>query len=129
MIWAVFRGFVAGFIHGYLWGLPNIPGKQLMPHLQLALFLSLMKLNEANLELESAEMELKKINMKLKKSKRELKRAKMELLEAIRTQMELVVLMREIRQDHIMWEYETDFSLKMAEDECIEILRSRINSD
>ena len=135
MIWTIFHTY-AGLLPGYPWGFPDFPYKQFLPHLQLVLFLTLMELNKANVEVKKAEMELKKAEMELRKAKMELRKAKMELKKAKRNlldirkaQRELRELERNFRQSDIVWEVKNDPLLKMAEDECIEILKSKMNID
>ena len=128
MIWTIFHTY-AGLLPGYPWGFPDFPYKQFLPHLQLVLFLTLMELNKANVELKKAEMELRKAKMELRKAKMELKKAKRNLLDIRKAQRELRELKRNFRQSDIVWEVKNDPLLKMAEDECIEILKSKMNID
>ena len=128
MIWTIFHTY-AGLLPGYPWGFPDFPYKQFLPHLQLVLFLTLMELNKANVELKKAEMELRKAKMELRKAKMELKKAKGNLLDIRKAQRELRELKRNFRQSDIVWEVKNDPLLKMAEDECIEILKSIMNFD
>ena len=128
MIWTIFHTY-AGLLPGYPWGFPDFPYKQFLPHLQLVLFLTLMELNKANVEVKKAEMELRKAKMELRKAKMELKKAKGNLLDIRKAQRELRELKRNFRQSDIVWEVKNDPLLKMAEDECIEILKSKMNID
>ena len=135
MIWTIFHTY-AGLLPGYPWGFPDFPYKQFLPHLQLVLFLTLMEFNKPNVEVKKAEMELKKAEMELRKAKMELRKAKMELkkakgnlLDIRKAQRELRELKRNFRQSDIVWEVKNDPLLKMAEDECIEILKSKMNID
>ena len=99
MIWTVLNAF-ARILPGYPWGLfPAFPSKEFQPHLQLALFLTLMELNKSNLELERAQTEMKEIDMRLREVKTQLREAKKRLLEAIRAQVELREVKRKIRQE------------------------------
>ena len=60
-----------------------------------------------------------------------LKKVKREWIEKKKTILELktriIYLKRKVRQGHIMLQYKNDLMLKVAEDECIEDLQSRMN--
>ena len=99
MIWTVLNAF-ARILPGYPWGLfPAFPSRDFQPHLQLALFLTLMELNKSNLELERAQTEMRDIDLRLREVKMELREAKRRLFEAIKAQVELRELKRKLRHN------------------------------
>ena len=98
---------------------------------------SLKELQETEPRVEERLLELRQflettvVKPLLKKSKMELKRGKRELKLKLKLQLEhtrkVMELERKVRQANIMKEYENDLLLKVAEDECIIILKSRMN--
>ena len=98
---------------------------------------SLKELQETEPRVEERLLELRQflkstvVNPLLKKSKMELKRVKRELKLNLKLKLEhtrkVMELERKVRQANIMKEYENDLLLKVAEDECIIILKSRMN--
>ena len=99
----------------------------------------LKELQEKELEVEERLLELRRfwnitiMKPLLKRSKMERKKAKREQMERkkliLELNREIVDLKRKVRQEHIMQIYQDDPLLKVAEGECIEILKSSMNVD
>ena len=69
----------------------------------------------------------------LKRKEMEQKKAKREEMERnkliLKLNREIIDLKRKVRQEHIVQQYKDNLFLKAAEDECIEILKCRMNVD
>ena len=73
--------------------------------------------------IKKAKMEYK-ARMEYRKAKMESRKAEIRLT---RANMEYEKAKRRLRQAQIVWRYKNDPVLKVAEDECIEILKSRMS--
>ena len=92
-----------------------------------------MKLTEfRTMRYDMIEM-LKKNEAMVMEIKRQSKRQTSDIMKRdthiMKLERRIAELKREGTQLHIMQEYESDLLLKVAEDECIEILKSRLNVD